>query len=162
MSLQTVTRSDSGSEKTSEQHLPKFATIAANESNQNDAVFQASPADQQKVNQLSAIVAKELNVSEPDGGAAYRAVSLPGVGDLRAVAAAFGKTVVGYDLAPVLKGTKSPFSTIGGVSVGSIPDTVFINARGERPHLSILRHELAHELRRSRSFAGNRAGNQNF
>jgi hypothetical protein len=65
-----------------------------------------STEDIEKVNRLSAIVAKALNIGEPTEGSAYRAVSLLGGGDRRAIASAFWKTAVGYRLAPVLKPTQ--------------------------------------------------------
>jgi hypothetical protein len=92
-----------------------------------------STDDIEKGKRLSAVAAKALNFGEPTEGYAYRAVSLSGGGDRRAIASAFGKTAVGYRLAPVLKGKKSPFSTIGGVSTGGIPDTVFLNIDSAAP-----------------------------
>jgi hypothetical protein len=120
----------------------KFATMTGQEAKYD------STENTEKVNRLSAIVAKALDTSEPDGRSAYVPFSVPSGGDLGTVAAAFGKTITGYRLAPVLRGTKSPFSTIGGVRTGAIPNTVFINQENDRPHLSVLGHELAHELRR--------------
>jgi len=107
-----------------------------------------TPDDIAKVKRLGAAVARALDIAEPDAAGAYRAVSLPEGSNLRAIASAFGKTIVGYSLSPVLKGKKSPFSTIGGVSFSGIPNTVFVNLDSDRPHLSVLGHELAHELRR--------------
>ena len=109
---------------------------------------QPSVIDHAKVKRLGALVARKLDTAEPDAAGAYRAVSLPGGGDLRTIASAFGKTAVGYRLAPVLKGKKNPFSTIDGVSVGAIPNTVFLNIESGRPHLSLLGHELALGYRR--------------
>lgn len=81
----------------------------------NEGSTQPTADDTVRVKRLGEIVSRALNTPEPEAGA-YRYVSLPGIGDLRAIAAAFGKTAIGYRLAPVLKGTKSPFSTIGGVT----------------------------------------------
>lgn len=104
--------------------------------------------DSGKVARLSAIVGKALNASQPDGGAAYIPVSLPELDSLQSIAQAFGKSVVGYRLAPILRGKGSPFAGIGGVSVGAMPGTIFINEENNRPHISVLGHELAHEMRR--------------
>lgn len=109
---------------------------------------QPTADDKDRVAKLSAAVARFFNISEPASGPAYRAVQLPDAADLQSIGSAFGKRVVGFGLNPVLAGSKSPFSTAGGVSLPSMPDTVFINASSDRPHLSVLGHELAHTLRR--------------
>ena len=132
---------------TAGQDGPKFATMDGQTQN-NDANTKSTQDAQAKVKKLSTIVARALNTPEPDAAGAYRAVSLPEGGDLGTIASAFGKSAIGYQLVRVLKGKKSPFSTVGGVSTGAIPDTVFINIDSNRPHLSMLGHELAHELKR--------------
>ena len=100
-----------------------FRRVAAVQSGENDSQTRFSQSgrgtnqsdeentrptadDKARVKRLGEIVARALNTPEPDAGGAYRAVSLPGISDLRAIAAAFGKTVIGYRLAPVLSGQK--------------------------------------------------------
>lgn len=78
-----------------------------------------SPSDQASVKRLGEVVARALNIAEPDANGAYTAVPLLQGSSLRTLAQAFGKTVVGYGLAPVLNGKKSPFSNIGGVSIAA-------------------------------------------
>ncbi len=113
-----------------------------------DATNQPTERDRQRVEQLSAVIARNLRIQQPKGESAYRAVALPDAMALQSIGKAWGKRVIGFGIAPVLKGTKSPFSTVGGVSLPSVQDAVFINISNEVPHLSVLGHELAHHMRR--------------
>lgn len=79
----------------------------------------------------------------------YDARVLPNDEGLREIAAAFGSTLQGFGLRPgLLAAQVEQYGFFNGVRTGGI---VFVAAKGNtRPHLAILGHELAHELRTNR------------
>lgn len=78
----------------------------------------------------------------------FRWVRLPDLHGLGAIASAFGKRVVGFDVtAEVLS---RDFGFFNGVTRPGRDARIFINARSDRPHLAVLGHEMAHQLKRDR------------
>lgn len=75
----------------------------------------------------------------------YRAIALFNGVEIQKVASAFGKQIVGF--VPKV-GASDAVASIGGVTVGAYPDTIFLNGKNPRPIFSVLGHELAHTMRR--------------
>ncbi len=79
----------------------------------------------------------------------FRWVRLPDGDGLDAIAAAFGKRVVGFDVAAGVLSRE--FGFFNGVTRPGRDNRIFLNAKSDRPHLAVLGHELAHQLKRDRS-----------
>lgn len=74
-----------------------------------------------------------------EASTALRESKIPGVDVLRQVAQVFGKRIV------FLRGGKE--LSFEGDTIGDQPETIFLTEESEKPHLSILGHELIHTLR---------------
>lgn len=114
-----------------------------------------TPRDRADIEGLEAIV-DDGNRGAINAGSARRArevhpfrwVRLPDLHGLGAIASAFGKRVVGFDVtAEVLS---REFGFFNGVTRPGRDNRIFINARSDRPHLAVLGHEMAHQLKRDR------------
>lgn len=114
-----------------------------------------TPRDRADIEGLEAIV-DDGNRGAINAGSARRArevhpfrwVRLPDFHGLGAIASAFGKRVVGFDVtAEVLS---REFGFFNGVTRPGRDNRIFINARSDRPHLAVLGHEMAHQLKRDR------------
>lgn len=77
----------------------------------------------------------------------FQAVRLPDAEDLAAIGEAFGVRPVGFDLKP---GAPSAYDFFNGVTFKLSGKAVFLGARSNRPHLALLGHETAHQLRGQR------------
>jgi hypothetical protein len=77
----------------------------------------------------------------------FRAVQLPDAADLGAIGSAFGVRVVGFDLTP---DAPQAYDYFNGVTFKSTSKAVFLGAKSTRPHLALLGHETAHQLRAQR------------
>jgi N12 class adenine-specific DNA methylase len=78
----------------------------------------------------------------------YRAVRLRDADILGAIGEAFGVRAVGFDLNP---GADQKYDFFSGVTFkASGSNAVYLGARSTRPHLALLGHETAHQLRTQR------------
>jgi hypothetical protein len=77
----------------------------------------------------------------------FRAVQLPDADALEAIGEAFGVRAVGFDLTP---GAPQGYDFFSGVTFKASSKAVFLGARSSRPHLALLGHETAHQLRAQR------------
>lgn len=78
----------------------------------------------------------------------FRWVRLPDLHGLGNIAAAFGKRVVGFDVTTDVLSRE--FGFFNGVTRPGRDNRIFINAKSDRPHLAVLGHEMAHQLKRDR------------
>lgn len=109
-----------------------------------------SPAAQRNIGVLERAIARDS-----DGTRAavevhpYEARVLPNQGALREIAEAFGSRIQGFGLRRgLLSDDIDRYGFFNGVRTGGV---VFLASRGNtRPHMAILGHELAHELRTNR------------
>lgn len=97
---------------------------------------------------LEHVLAKYSSTRSVPGGL-FRPVRLPDDQSLQAVAAAFGKRVLGVRVDEARAPARSPV-LIGwqGVSLPGVSDVVVLREDARRPHLAIIGHELAHTLAR--------------
>lgn len=78
----------------------------------------------------------------------FRWVRLPNGDGLDAIAAAFGKRVVGFDVAAGVLSRE--FGFFNGVTRPGRDNRIFLNTKSDRPHLAVLGHEMGHQLKRQR------------
>lgn len=80
----------------------------------------------------------------------YQPALLPDADGLQAVAAAFGKRVVGFQVSGGAAAAKSYGGFDGVTYPQGAGNRIFINRESTRPHLAILGHEVAHQMAKDR------------
>jgi hypothetical protein len=140
---------------------PEVAELAGERFNRKDDAYtdRHGSDDQPTAQDLADIEALEAIVDDGNRGAVvagrarragdvrpFRWVRLPDVHGLDAIAAAFGKRAIGFDVpAGVLT---REFGFFNGVTRPGRDNRIFINAKSDRPQLAVLGHEMGHQLKR--------------
>ena len=130
------------SQSTTTANSIKFAKIDANSSqNEKSNGYDESSATKPFDSLVNAIQ-RYRKFAIDSGVRPFRENQLPANNQLRSIAEAFGKRIIGFVVHPSLLESYGFFNGVTRLE----PDIIYLRYDATRPHLALLGHELAHQL----------------